>query len=176
CRKASPGGVSRTPRGSRSSRGRPAWVSRPRMRALAAASDRCWRAAARVSLRSSATATNSRRSDRSNCMADHSGYARGFGKTEGSLSNSMIARRAPRRDDASSPHACRGSPATIATSRQRARAPDRDTEMIHQAPDRFQEMRDALRDLCAEVPDEYHRQADADRAYPDAFADALTKQ
>ncbi|MCO5119660.1 MAG: acyl-CoA/acyl-ACP dehydrogenase [Burkholderiaceae bacterium] len=47
--------------------------------------------------------------------------------------------------------------------------------MIHQTPDRFQEMRDALRDLCAEFPDEYHRQIDADRAYPEAFVDALTK-
>ncbi len=47
--------------------------------------------------------------------------------------------------------------------------------MIDQTPDRFQEMRDALRDLCAEYPDEYHRQIDADRAYPEAFVDALTK-
>jgi len=47
--------------------------------------------------------------------------------------------------------------------------------MIEQTPDRFQEMRDALRDLCAEYPDEYHRQIDADRAYPEAFVDALTK-
>ena len=47
--------------------------------------------------------------------------------------------------------------------------------MIHQTPDRFQEMRDALRDLCAEFPDEYHRQIDADRAYPETFVDALTK-
>ncbi len=47
--------------------------------------------------------------------------------------------------------------------------------MIPQTPDRFQEIRDALRDLCAQFPDEYHRQVDADRAYPEAFVDALTK-
>jgi len=47
--------------------------------------------------------------------------------------------------------------------------------MIDQTPDRFHDMRDALRDLCAEFPDEYHRQVDADRAYPEAFIDALTK-
>ena len=47
--------------------------------------------------------------------------------------------------------------------------------MIPQTPDRFQEIRDAMRDLCAQFPDEYHRQVDADRAYPEAFVDALTK-
>ncbi len=47
--------------------------------------------------------------------------------------------------------------------------------MIPQTPDRFQEIRDALRDLCAQFPDEYHRQVDADRAYPEEFVDALTK-
>src|SRR5690606_26692959 len=48
-------------------------------------------------------------------------------------------------------------------------------KMIPQTPDRFQEIRDALRDLCAQFPDEYHRQVDADCAYPEAFVDALTK-
>ena len=39
----------------------------------------------------------------------------------------------------------------------------------------FQEIRDAVRSLCAEFPDEYHRQIDHERAYPEAFVDALTK-
>ncbi|MBI5256575.1 MAG: acyl-CoA/acyl-ACP dehydrogenase [Burkholderiales bacterium] len=38
-----------------------------------------------------------------------------------------------------------------------------------------QDIRDAVRALCAEFPDAYHRKIDADRAYPDAFVDALTK-
>lgn len=38
-----------------------------------------------------------------------------------------------------------------------------------------QEIRDAVRSLCAEYPDEYHRRIDAERAYPEAFVDALTK-
>src|SRR5512139_2440636 len=37
------------------------------------------------------------------------------------------------------------------------------------------ELRDAVRALCAQFPDEYHRQVDAQRAYPEAFVDALTK-
>ena len=41
--------------------------------------------------------------------------------------------------------------------------------------DRFQDIRDAVRALCAEFPDEYHRKVDAERAYPEAFVDALTK-
>lgn len=43
------------------------------------------------------------------------------------------------------------------------------------ASDRYQEIRDAVRDLCSEFPDEYHRQIDAQRAYPEAFVDALTR-
>jgi len=42
-------------------------------------------------------------------------------------------------------------------------------------PDKYQDMRDALRALCAEYPDEYHRKIDEARAYPEAFVDALTK-
>jgi acyl-CoA dehydrogenase len=45
----------------------------------------------------------------------------------------------------------------------------------HQTPDKYQEIRDAVRALCAGFPDEYHRQVDACRAYPEAFVDALTK-
>ena len=37
------------------------------------------------------------------------------------------------------------------------------------------DLRDAVRALCAQFPDEYHRQVDAQRAYPEAFVDALTK-
>ncbi len=47
--------------------------------------------------------------------------------------------------------------------------------MKPQASDKFQEIRDAVRALCAEYPDEYHRKIDAARAYPEAFVDALTK-
>src|SRR5258706_232090 len=39
----------------------------------------------------------------------------------------------------------------------------------------FQDIRDGVRALCAEFPDEYHRKVDAERGYPEAFVDALTK-
>jgi acyl-CoA dehydrogenase len=39
----------------------------------------------------------------------------------------------------------------------------------------YPDIRDAVRALCAEFPDEYHRKVDAQRAYPEAFVDALTK-
>jgi len=38
-----------------------------------------------------------------------------------------------------------------------------------------QEIRDAIRALCADFPDEYFRKVDEQRAYPEAFVDALTK-
>src|SRR3989442_7938635 len=41
--------------------------------------------------------------------------------------------------------------------------------------DSYQDIRDAVRALCAEFPDEYHRKVDEERAYPEAFVDALTK-
>ncbi len=47
--------------------------------------------------------------------------------------------------------------------------------MIKSDPDQYQEIRDAVRALCAEYPDEYHRKIDEQRAYPEAFVDALTK-
>ncbi len=47
--------------------------------------------------------------------------------------------------------------------------------MIKTAPDQYQDIRDAVRALCAEFPDEYHRTIDAQRGYPEAFVDALTK-
>ncbi len=43
------------------------------------------------------------------------------------------------------------------------------------APDRFQDIRDAVRSLCAAFPDEYHRDIDSRRAYPEKFVDALTE-
>lgn len=39
----------------------------------------------------------------------------------------------------------------------------------------YQDIRDAVRDLCRQFPDEYFRQVDAQRAYPEAFVDALTQ-
>jgi acyl-CoA dehydrogenase len=44
--------------------------------------------------------------------------------------------------------------------------------MKHEA-DEYQEIRDAVRALCAEYPDEYFRKLDEQRAYPVAFVDAL---
>ncbi len=41
--------------------------------------------------------------------------------------------------------------------------------------DQYQDIREAVRALCAEFPDEYHRKIDEQRAYPEAFVDALTK-
>ncbi len=43
------------------------------------------------------------------------------------------------------------------------------------ADDRFADIRDAVRALCAQFPDEYHRKIDAARGYPEAFVDALTQ-
>ncbi len=43
------------------------------------------------------------------------------------------------------------------------------------ATDKYQELREALRDLCAQFPAEYFRKVDEERAYPAAFVDALTK-
>ncbi len=40
---------------------------------------------------------------------------------------------------------------------------------------RHQDIRDAVRALCAEFPDSYHREVDSRRAYPEAFVDALTR-
>jgi len=46
--------------------------------------------------------------------------------------------------------------------------------MIH-PPDQYQEIRDAVRALCAQYPDEYFRKVDEARAYPEEFVDALTQ-
>ncbi len=42
-------------------------------------------------------------------------------------------------------------------------------------PDQFNDIREGVRAVCAEFPDEYHRKIDYDRAYPEAFVAALTK-
>ena len=39
----------------------------------------------------------------------------------------------------------------------------------------YQDIRDAVRALCAQFPGEYFRKIDEQRAYPEAFVDALTK-
>ena len=47
--------------------------------------------------------------------------------------------------------------------------------MQNSPPDKYQDIRAAVRALCAGFPDEYHRKLDEQRAYPEAFVDALTK-
>src|SRR6195952_5266038 len=41
--------------------------------------------------------------------------------------------------------------------------------------DQYQEIRDAIRDLCGQFPSEYFRKIDEERGYPEEFVDALTK-
>ncbi|WP_419689888.1 acyl-CoA dehydrogenase family protein [Burkholderia theae] len=41
--------------------------------------------------------------------------------------------------------------------------------------DQYQDIREAVRDLCSQFPGEYFRKIDEARDYPDAFVDALTK-
>ncbi|MEN3366062.1 MAG: acyl-CoA dehydrogenase [Burkholderiales bacterium] len=43
------------------------------------------------------------------------------------------------------------------------------------APDQYQEIRDAVRALCAEFPADYFRKVDEQRGYPEEFVNALTK-
>jgi acyl-CoA dehydrogenase len=47
--------------------------------------------------------------------------------------------------------------------------------MLKTRTDKYQDIREAVRALCATFPDEYHREIDAKRGYPEAFVDALTK-
>lgn len=42
--------------------------------------------------------------------------------------------------------------------------------------DDHQDIREGVRALCAQFPPEYHRQVDREKAYPDAFVDALTRE
>jgi acyl-CoA dehydrogenase len=44
--------------------------------------------------------------------------------------------------------------------------------MLNEA-DKYQDIRDAVRQLCRQFPDEYFREADEQRAYPEKFVDAL---
>jgi acyl-CoA dehydrogenase len=41
--------------------------------------------------------------------------------------------------------------------------------------DKYQDIRDAVRQLCKQYPDEYFRKVDELRAYPEAFVESLTK-
>lgn len=45
---------------------------------------------------------------------------------------------------------------------------------MQSSSDQYQDIRDAVRALCAQFPDEYHRKVDAARAYPEEFVAALT--
>ncbi|NDV51620.1 acyl-CoA dehydrogenase family protein [Salipiger sp. PrR003] len=47
--------------------------------------------------------------------------------------------------------------------------------MLQHVEEDFQDIRDAVRALCAQFPDEYHRRIDEARGYPAEFVDALTK-
>ncbi|MEK9721169.1 MAG: acyl-CoA dehydrogenase family protein, partial [Quisquiliibacterium sp.] len=42
------------------------------------------------------------------------------------------------------------------------------------APDQYQELREALRELCSNYPDAYWREVDHQRGFPETFIDALT--
>ena len=45
--------------------------------------------------------------------------------------------------------------------------------MVSTEPDPHQDIRDAIRELCAQFPDEYFRGVDAQHAYPESFVNAL---
>ncbi|SAL09616.1 acyl-CoA dehydrogenase [Caballeronia peredens] len=47
--------------------------------------------------------------------------------------------------------------------------------MIETTPDAYQDIREAVRDLCGQFSNEYFRKIDEARGYPEAFVDALTK-
>ncbi|SAL57490.1 acyl-CoA dehydrogenase family protein [Caballeronia humi] len=47
--------------------------------------------------------------------------------------------------------------------------------MINTSADPYQDLREAVRDLCQEFPAEYFRKVDDERSYPEAFVEALTK-
>ena len=46
--------------------------------------------------------------------------------------------------------------------------------MRHSESDKYQDIRDGVRTLCEQYPDEYHRRIDAQRGYPEEFVKALT--
>jgi len=43
-------------------------------------------------------------------------------------------------------------------------------------PDTYSDIRDGVRALCNQFPAEYHRKVDEDKAYPEDFVDALTRE
>jgi acyl-CoA dehydrogenase len=47
--------------------------------------------------------------------------------------------------------------------------------MQNSTTDKYHEIREAVRALCAGFPDEYHRKIDEQRGYPEAFVEALTR-
>ncbi|WP_176332764.1 acyl-CoA dehydrogenase family protein [Caballeronia glathei] len=47
--------------------------------------------------------------------------------------------------------------------------------MLNISADPYQDLREAVRDLCRQFPAEYFRKIDEERGYPEAFVDALTK-
>ncbi len=47
--------------------------------------------------------------------------------------------------------------------------------MIETSEGSFQDIRDAVRALCAQFPDAYHRRVDEERGYPEEFVEALTR-
>src|SRR5215468_7134702 len=46
---------------------------------------------------------------------------------------------------------------------------------MNHATDSYQDIREAVRDLCNQFPAEYFRKVDEERGYPEAFVDALTR-
>jgi len=46
---------------------------------------------------------------------------------------------------------------------------------MNHAADPYQDIREAIRDLCSQFPAEYFRKIDEERGYPDMFVNALTK-
>ena len=44
-----------------------------------------------------------------------------------------------------------------------------------QAPHAYQDIREAVRDLCSQFPGEYFRKIDEERGYPETFVRALTE-
>ena len=47
--------------------------------------------------------------------------------------------------------------------------------MINISADPYQDLREAIRDLCQQFPAEYFRKIDEERTYPESFVEALTK-
>ena len=47
--------------------------------------------------------------------------------------------------------------------------------MRYVGDDRYEDIREGVRAVCAEFPAEYHRKIDEARGYPEDFVDALTR-